>query len=91
MPSENYRYYYLDATGRIHEAEWFYSANDEEAAALIKAKHPDGKCEIWQGQRLVGTIEGVAALTARSRADATVAQSAKIEGFSRPSPLLSSS
>ena len=56
MPSENYRYYSLDAAGCIHEAEWIYADSDQEAVALIEAKRPDRKCEIWQGQRLVASF-----------------------------------
>jgi hypothetical protein len=57
MPPENYRYYCLDATGRIHDAQWFHATDDEEAVGLIAARHPDAKCEIWQGKRLVATVE----------------------------------
>lgn len=56
MPSENYRYYCLDSTGRLHEAAWFIAESDEDAMAQIEAKHPDSKCEIWQGKRLVASI-----------------------------------
>ena len=56
MPSENYRYYCLDSTGHLHSADWFYAESDEDAIAHIEAKHPDGKCEIWQGNRLVATL-----------------------------------
>lgn len=57
MPSENYRYYCLDATGSLHQAEWFYADSDADAVAAIEAKHPDAKSEIWQGDRLVATVE----------------------------------
>ena len=53
MPSENYRYYCLDGTGRLHDAAWFYAESDENAIKLIEARHPDSKCEIWLGKRLV--------------------------------------
>ena len=56
MPSENYRYYCLDGAGRLHEANWFYAASDDDAVALIQAKHPDAKCEIWLGKRLVAAL-----------------------------------
>ena len=56
MPSENYRYYCLDGAGHLHDAEWFHAENDEEAIAQIAAKHPDSKCEIWQGKRLVAAL-----------------------------------
>ena len=47
MSQENYRYYCLDHTGHLHSAD---------AIAQIVAKHPDSKCEIWQGKRLVAAV-----------------------------------
>ena len=49
----NIRYYCLDGCGHPHSAEWFAADSDEEAVTQIEADHPDGKCEIWQGTRLV--------------------------------------
>lgn len=56
MPSENYRYYCLDGAGRLHDAAWFKAESDEDAIEQIKAKHPDSKCEIWRGKRLVAAL-----------------------------------
>jgi hypothetical protein len=56
MPSEAYRYYCLDGSGQLHSAEWFEATNDEEAVAQISARHPDSRCEIWRGRRLVATL-----------------------------------
>lgn len=56
MFSENYRYYHLDGVGQLHDAEWFEADSDEEAVALIEARHPDGTYEIWQGKRLVASV-----------------------------------
>lgn len=56
MPSESYRYYCLDGIGHLHGTEWFSAASDEDAVAQVQAKHPDGKFEIWQGQRLVAQL-----------------------------------
>ena len=56
MPSEKYRYYCLDGTGRLHDAAWCEVENDADAIAQITVKHPDGKCEIWQGKRLVAEL-----------------------------------
>ena len=56
MASRDYRYYCLDASGRLHEAEWFQAEDDEAAVSQIRNKHPDAKCEIWQGTRLVASI-----------------------------------
>jgi len=55
MTSENYRCYCLDHNG-LHDATWFSAATDEDAVAQITAKHPHGKCEIWEGQRLVAKL-----------------------------------
>ena len=55
MPSQNYRYYCLDGAGNLHDAEWFVAENDEDAIAQIIAKHPDGRCEVWHGTRLVAS------------------------------------
>ena len=56
MPEANYRYYCLDAVGQLHDARWFHADDDEQAIAMISARHPDGKCEIWHGSRLVASI-----------------------------------
>lgn len=56
MTLENYRYYCLDGAGHLHDAEWFYAESDDEATAQIEARHPNSKCEIWQGKRLVASI-----------------------------------
>jgi hypothetical protein len=56
MPSENYRYYCLDSTGKLHDAEWFSAESDDDAISRISEKHPGSKCEVWQGQRLVASI-----------------------------------
>lgn len=56
MSSEDYRYYCLDGTGHLHPTEWISAASDKDAVAQVQAKHPDGKCEIWQGQRLVAQL-----------------------------------
>lgn len=56
MPRQDYRYYCLDGSGHLHETEWFQAANDEDAIAQISAKHPDSKCEIWRGSRMVGSL-----------------------------------
>ncbi len=56
MPSENYRYYCLDGAGHLHDAAWFYAESDEVAIRKIEAKHPDARCEIWRGTRLVAKL-----------------------------------
>jgi len=56
VPSDSYRYYCLDGTGELHGAAWFHARDDDDAIALIKAKHPDSQCEIWQHRRLVACL-----------------------------------
>jgi hypothetical protein len=61
---QSYRYYCLDGAGKLHNAEWLEANSDEEAVEFIRAKHPDGQCEIWEGQRLVAKVrlDGLATL-----------------------------
>ena len=56
MSSENYRCYRLDEDGRLHFAKWFSAESDEQAIEQIQGKHPNAKCEIWQGKRLVAKL-----------------------------------
>jgi hypothetical protein len=56
VPAENYRFYCLDSTGHLHNAEWFYAENDEDAVAKVEAQHADATCEIWQDKRLVAKL-----------------------------------
>jgi len=56
MSGPTYRYYCLDGVGHLHLAEWFEAEDDEKATALIEQMHPEGKCEIWQGSRLVAKL-----------------------------------
>jgi hypothetical protein len=53
MSSQTYRYYRLDGFGHLHLAEWFEAEDDERAVGLIEQMQSDGRCEIWQGNRLV--------------------------------------
>jgi hypothetical protein len=53
---EKYRYFCLDAAGRLHEAQWFAAETDEDAVAHVEAKHPDALCEVWLGNRLVAKL-----------------------------------
>lgn len=56
MSRETYRSYCLDGLGHLHNAEWFEAESDEDAVAQIEAQHPESKCEIWQGVRLVAQL-----------------------------------
>jgi hypothetical protein len=57
MSSQTYRYYCLDGVGHLHSAEWFEADSDEHAVAIIREKHPEGRCEVWQGERLVAAVK----------------------------------
>jgi hypothetical protein len=54
--SRTYRYYCLDSDGRLHNAEWFDADDDGHAVELIRARHPGGTSEIWDGDRLVAKV-----------------------------------
>ena len=56
MSRVTYRYYCLDSVGHLHSAEWFEAESDQDAIAQIEDQHPDGQCEIWQGERLVAKL-----------------------------------
>ena len=61
--SENYRYYHLSRARHFVDAAWFRAECDKEAIAEIEAKHPDARCEIWQGGRMVAKISSTQQLT----------------------------
>ena len=35
MPDPNYRYFCLDGSGRLHDAQWFYADSDEAVAKIF--------------------------------------------------------
>ena len=56
MSPQTYRYYCLDGTGKLHNAELIHAKSDEDAIAQLEARHPDSLCEVWQGNRLVAKL-----------------------------------
>ena len=56
MPSDDYRYYHLDGDGRLHCAQWFSAESDEHAIGQVRVNHPNAKCEIWRGKRLIARL-----------------------------------
>lgn len=53
-----YRLYCLDGAGRIGLAELIKAADDEDAVRQAhEIKHHALKCEVWQRQRLVATLD----------------------------------
>ena len=53
----NYRVYCYDGAGKLWVADWVEAASDAEALAAARAIKVAFKCEVWERDRLVGTIE----------------------------------
>jgi hypothetical protein len=53
----NYRVYCYDGAGKVWVADWIEAATDEDALAEARTMHVGVKCEVWQRDRLIGTIE----------------------------------
>lgn len=56
-PKKSYRVYCFDAANRNVGVDWIEAASDAEAVALVQQGEPHTKCEIWDGRRLVATLE----------------------------------
>jgi hypothetical protein len=53
-----YRLYCLSQiTGCMRPAEWIEAGSDEEAIAEARSRKKTEKCELWQGQRMVATLD----------------------------------
>ena len=54
----SYRLYCLDGAGEIELADWIEAADDADAVRQAqKLKKDARKCEVWQGRRLVATLD----------------------------------
>ena len=53
----DYRLYCLDGAGKIGTGEWVEATGDAEAIMLVRAKKLLVRCELWDRNRLVATIE----------------------------------
>ena len=53
----NYRVYCYDGAGKLWVADWIAAASDQDAMAEARTMTIAVKCEVWQRDRLVGTIE----------------------------------
>jgi hypothetical protein len=53
----NYRVYCYDGAGKLWVADWVEAADDEAAMTAARGISVAVKCEVWQRDRLVGTIE----------------------------------
>lgn len=53
-----YRLYCLDSAGKIHFAENFEAADDEQAVAkACELKNGATKCEVWDRNRFVASLD----------------------------------
>ena len=55
MPS--YRVYCYDGAGKLWVADSIEAAGDEQALAAAREMKVAIKCEVWERDRLVGTVE----------------------------------
>ena len=55
--SKTYRIYCYDGAHQVVTADFIEAASDEEAIASAKTAGFGSKCEIWDGKRLVATLE----------------------------------
>ena len=56
MASAPYRYYRLDSTGNLYNAERLEAESEKDAIAQVQARHPDATSEIWCDKRLVAKV-----------------------------------
>ena len=54
----SYRLYCLDGADKVVTADWIDAADDAAAIDAAEQQHNGRKCELWQGERLVATIDG---------------------------------
>lgn len=52
-----FRIYCFDAAHRVVTADWIDAADDEDAVAKAYADGFGSKCELWDGRRLVASLE----------------------------------
>jgi hypothetical protein len=53
----NYRLYCFDGGNHVRAAEWLLAADDADAVQTARRMDLGTKCEVWEGQRLVASIE----------------------------------
>lgn len=53
----DYRIFRLDRVRQVVEVDWGTFENDREAIAAARALPSSGRREVWQGERLVATID----------------------------------
>jgi hypothetical protein len=59
----DYRLYCYDGAGKVWIADWIEASTDEEAIAAARLIKGAVRCEVWQRERLVATLDsGIATL-----------------------------
>lgn len=53
----DYRVFCRDGAGRFSPAQWIRAESDELALSKAREINPDARCEVWEGQRLVATLQ----------------------------------
>jgi len=53
----HYRIYCLDGLGKVASAEWIDADDDAAAIEMVRETWDGHKCEVWDRQRLVGTVD----------------------------------
>jgi hypothetical protein len=56
----SYRLYGLDGASKVACGEWIEAGDDREAIEAARKRFEGGRCELWQGPRLVARLERVA-------------------------------
>ena len=52
----SYRLYGLDGVRKVASAEWIEADDDHAAVAAAMERFGGGRCEVWQGRRLVARL-----------------------------------
>lgn len=53
----DYRVYVLDRQGKIRKAQWVHCDFLDQAIVQVSTETPEITCEIWDGPRLLATVE----------------------------------
>jgi Leu/Phe-tRNA-protein transferase len=53
----HYRVYCLDGANKVASAEWIEAADDRAAIERVRKQWDSHKCEVWDKERLVGTVD----------------------------------
>ena len=53
----SYRLYGLDGVSKVASGEWIEADDDHEAIEAARKRLDGGRCEVWQGRRLVARLD----------------------------------